>query len=69
MNVHRAARILHWDRSRLLYDLRGDSKIEWILERIPIVNQFVKAPRLPEYIKTYTADADIKEIAAQNGWG
>lgn len=68
MKVHTAARILHWQNSRMLYGLKGDAVMWFILKRIPIVKQFVVAPLLPNYMKAYTADEDITENAKQNGW-
>jgi len=68
MKVHTAARILHWRASRMLYNLKGDSVMEWMLKRIPIVNRFVAKPRLSEYEKNIAMDQDIQDEADANNW-
>jgi hypothetical protein len=68
MKVHMAARILHWRCSRILYGLRGDTILDWILERIPIVNRFVAKPRLSVYEKNIVMDQDIQVEADANNW-
>ena len=68
MKVHTAARILHWRNSRMLYNVRGDSVMEWMLLRIPIVISFVSRPRLSGYDKKYVTDQDIQDQADANNW-
>jgi len=67
--VHTAARILHWRCSRMLYNLRGDSVMELILDKIPIVKRFVaKRPGETGYWNDLTTDQDIQDEAQAKNW-
>jgi len=67
MEVHKAARILRFKKSRILYNMRGDRSLEYILKKIPVVNRFVTTR-----VQFYThemVDKDMQDEALANNWG
>jgi len=66
LEIHTAARILHWKKSRVLYNIGGDARMKYILTKIPVVQRFVSTR-----VQFYThqdVDKDIEDEARVNKW-
>jgi len=66
LEIHTAARILHWKKSRVLYNIGGDARMKYILTKIPVVQRFVSTR-----VQFYThqdVDKDIADEARVNKW-
>ena len=66
MEIHTAARILHWKKSRVLYNIGGDARMKYILTKIPVVQRYVSTR-----VQIYThqdVDKDIADEARVNKW-
>ena len=66
MEIHTAARILHWKKSRVLYNIGGDARMKYILTKIPVVKRFVSTR-----VQVYThqdVDKDIEDEARAEKW-